>query len=93
MAARKPSKPTATRRPAASSPAAAKAARAVSAKPAKSALERLEATVADLSGERDRLRAEIAAARKQIADLEAARVDAINRIDWAIDSLRSVLQK
>jgi len=57
------------------------------------AVERLEATVTELKTERDRLEAELAAARKKIGALEEARVDAINRIDWVIDSLESLAQK
>lgn len=36
------------------------------------------------------LTAELGAARAQIAELEAARRDAINRIDWVLDSLQSL---
>ncbi|PPC87304.1 MAG: hypothetical protein CTY31_02600 [Hyphomicrobium sp.] len=37
-----------------------------------------------------RLRAELAAALSRIAELEAIQNDAINRIDWVIDSLHNL---
>lgn len=37
-----------------------------------------------------RLRAELAAAQSRIAELEAIQNDAINRIDWVIDSLHNL---
>ena len=46
--------------------------------------------VAGLEAERDRLAAELAAAKAHIATLEAARDQVLNRIDWVIDSLHSL---
>ena len=43
-----------------------------------------------LEAERDRLAAELKAARERIAALEAAREQVLNRIDWVIDSLHSL---
>lgn len=96
MAARKPTKASMANKAAAAKPAPSKAVRpsAVAGRPAvHAAVERLEATVAELSSARDALTADLATARARIAVLEAARLDAINRIDWAIDSLRSAIQK
>lgn len=56
------------------------------------AVDRLEARVLELKRERDTFEAELAAAKAKIATLEAARIDAINRIDWVLDSLHTVLQ-
>ena len=60
--------------------------------PLQAAVERLEARVLELKNERDGLAAELAAARAEIANLDAARIDAINRIDWVLDSLHTVLE-
>lgn len=43
--------------------------------------------------ERDRLKAELAAAHARIAELEAQRDQIANRIDWIIDSLSSLLEE
>jgi septal ring factor EnvC (AmiA/AmiB activator) len=66
--------------------------KAVEQKGLESAFERLEASVASLKRERDALAAELAAAKIEIATLDAARKSAIDRIDWVIDSLNTVLQ-
>jgi hypothetical protein len=42
--------------------------------------------------ERDQLKAQLAEAQATIAKLEQARDEAVNRIDWAIDSLHNVLE-
>lgn len=47
--------------------------------------------VARLSARVVELERDLAAARQQISDLEALREQALNRIDWAIDSLHNVL--
>lgn len=39
----------------------------------------------------ERLRAELETARKRIAELEAQHENLVNRIDWAIDSLHSLI--
>jgi len=46
-----------------------------------------------LERERDQLKEQLADAMAQIARLQAARDEAVNRIDWAIDSLHNVLEK
>ena len=48
--------------------------------------------VATLERERDQLKAELASAQAQIIKLEQAREEAVNRIDWAIDSLHNLLE-
>ena len=68
-------------------PAAAKA----PSSPLQAAVDRLEANVSGLKRERDTLAADLAAANARIAALEAARTDAVNRIDWVLDSLQSVM--
>ena len=82
----------AAQRPAKSVPITSVAAKSAPANPLVLAVERLEATVADLKRQRDATEAELTAARAQIAALEEARIDAINRIDWVLDSLTTVLQ-
>ena len=51
------------------------------------------AEIRTLRAEKAQLAAELEAARARIAELEAARTDAINRIDWVIDSLQSLSGK
>ncbi len=79
------------------------AARATTAKKPPKGLESavidLEATALEFKRERDALaaklaeaNAELAVARAEIASLEIARRTAIDRIDWVIDSLQTVLQ-
>lgn len=58
-----------------------------------SAMERLESKISVLSAERDKLNADLKAARERIAELEAAHQDAANRIDWVIDSLHSLVEE
>lgn len=73
--------------------------RAAPAKPARKAaksgasLKKLEAEARALKTERDSLRAELTAAKKRIAELEAINEDAVNRIDWVLDSLHTLLEK
>ncbi|HVZ04694.1 hypothetical protein [Hyphomicrobium sp.] len=43
----------------------------------------------DMRAENVRLRAELATARQRIAELEQRTADALNRIDWALDSLHN----
>lgn len=39
------------------------------------------------------LESEVAAARARIRELEDCRIEAVNRIDWVIDSLHNVIEK
>lgn len=73
-------------------PAGPTSARRDAPKGLEASIERLETSVADLKRERDSLAAELAAAKAEIATLDAARRTAIDRIDWVIDSLNTVLQ-
>jgi hypothetical protein len=50
------------------------------------------ATGNDVRGENARLRAELAIAQQRIAELEQRSADALNRIDWALDSLHNYAQ-
>jgi hypothetical protein len=61
---------------------------APAADPKRSAQGRLEA----VERERDQLKAQLSEAMASIARLEQARDAAVNRIDWAIDSLHNVLE-
>ena len=45
-----------------------------------------------LERERDQLRAKLVAAEAAISKLQQARDEAVNRIDWAIDSLHNLLE-
>jgi chromosome segregation ATPase len=56
------------------------------------AVERLEGRMAELKRERDALAQELTAARQLITALEAARTQAVNRIDWVLDSLQSLTE-
>jgi hypothetical protein len=56
------------------------------------ALQRLEARVVELKRERDAFEAALTMARAEIVELETARTEAINRIDWVLESLQSLLQ-
>jgi predicted nucleic acid-binding Zn-ribbon protein len=49
-------------------------------------------TLTTVMAERDRLRAELDVARRRIAELEAMHAEAVDRIDWAIDSLHSLVE-
>jgi chromosome segregation ATPase len=62
--------------------------RGVSAEPA----ERPASRVKSLERERDHLKAQLKEAEERIARLEESRTDAVNRIDWVIDSLHNVLE-
>ena len=46
-----------------------------------------------LQEECEQLRAELAKARGRIAELEAQRETVVNRIDWVIDSLHTLLEE
>jgi chromosome segregation ATPase len=46
-----------------------------------------------LERENTRLTAQLEEARERIARLEQSRTEAVNRIDWAIDSLHNILEK
>ncbi|MFN3625315.1 MAG: hypothetical protein ACK4TP_14780 [Hyphomicrobium sp.] len=45
-----------------------------------------------LEKERDQLKAQLVAAQAQIVKLEQARDEAVERIDWALDSLHNLLE-
>jgi hypothetical protein len=49
--------------------------------------------IAQLERERDALKGELAAAEARIAALEQQRTELLNRIDWALDSLHSLLER
>jgi predicted RNase H-like nuclease (RuvC/YqgF family) len=49
-------------------------------------------TVEALRAECERLTAELEAARSEIAELTTQRDGAINRIDWVLDSLKTLLE-
>jgi hypothetical protein len=51
---------------------------------------RKPAAEAQLRAENGRLRADLAVAQQRIAELEQRAADALNRIDWAIDSLHNL---
>lgn len=63
-------------------------------KPAKPrvTLKQLENEARALKRERDELRDELMAAKQRIAELQAINEDAVNRIDWVLDSLHSLLE-
>jgi hypothetical protein len=54
------------------------------------AVQRLEEQVIALRKERDQVAKDLKAAKARIATLEDAQTQAINRIDWVIDSLHNV---
>jgi hypothetical protein len=54
---------------------------------------RLADAVTALEREREALKAELADAKARIAELEKSRREAIDRVDWAIDSLKTALQR
>jgi predicted RNase H-like nuclease (RuvC/YqgF family) len=56
-------------------------------------VEALEREVQRLKREQADTERELAAARERVRVLEAAREAAINRIDWAIDSLHTILEQ
>lgn len=58
----------------------------------KEAKRKSESQLEALERERDQLKVQLADARAAIAKLEHARDEALNRIDWAIDSLHNVLE-
>lgn len=91
-AAAKPAKP-ASRAPAKPPARAAKPApRAAASNALELAVQRLEASVAELKRERDDLATRLANAQAEITALDSARKAAIDRIDWVIDSLHTALQ-
>jgi predicted RNase H-like nuclease (RuvC/YqgF family) len=54
---------------------------------------RLADAVTALEREREALKAELADAKARIAELEKGRREALDRVDWAIDSLKTALQR
>ena len=65
---------------------------AANAAPAPVATDRYAQRVKTLERERDRLKTQLAEAEARIARLEESRAEAVNRIDWVIDSLHNVLE-
>jgi len=57
-----------------------------------SAVEQLETKMRALKRERDSLRKELGLAKTRIKELEQANTQAVNRIDWVIDSLHNLLE-
>lgn len=53
----------------------------------------LMARVIRLETERDRLKAQLEKAESRIRELEESREQVVNRIDWVIDSLRSLVDE
>lgn len=51
----------------------------------------LAADASKLLAENERLSTELAAAKVRIGELEKQRSDAINRIDWVIDTLQNLV--
>ena len=62
------------------------------AAPAPGASDRYAQRVKALERERDRLKTQLAEAEARIARLEESRAEAVNRIDWVIDSLHNALE-
>lgn len=56
-------------------------------------VQRLEARTKALERERDALKAELELARARVAVLEESRSQAVNRIDWVIDSLHNLSER
>jgi predicted RNase H-like nuclease (RuvC/YqgF family) len=61
--------------------------------PSRPSSGRLADAVTALEREREALKAELAEAKSRIAELEKARREALDRVDWAIDSLKTALQR
>lgn len=53
---------------------------------------KLAARITSLEKERDRLKAQLDVAGARIASLEQGRDEAVNRIDWVIDSLHNAIE-
>jgi hypothetical protein len=69
-------------------PPSQRSGRSVRVETKSSATGRFEA----LERERDQLKAKLVAAEAAISKLQQARDEAVNRIDWAIDSLHNLLE-
>jgi hypothetical protein len=65
---------------------------AADATPASAGPDRYAQRIKALERERDRLKTQLAEAEARIARLEESRAEAVNRIDWVIDSLHNVLE-
>ena len=55
-------------------------------------VERLEGKLKALQDERDKLKSDLKVALTRVGELEATQTDAVNRIDWVIDSLHNILE-
>ena len=94
MAPRAPQKAKSpTAKPPAKRRAPAKVEKKASAAELTRALERLETKVMGLQQERDALASELETVRAKMRQLEEAQTDAVNRIDWVIDSLHNILEE
>ena len=67
-------------------------ARVRAASPARGQPDPIPNTVAGLRAECARLEAELEAARAEVAELRSRHDDALNRIDWVIDSLNTLAE-
>ena len=63
------------------------------ATPAVARIAELEGEVAHMRDERDALSRQLAASEQHVKTLQTQRDAALNRIDWAIDSLHNVLDE
>ncbi len=74
-------------------PAAARATGRTTRSGAASAVKLQVSPLEQLERERDELRIQLTAAEARIKQLEGQRLDALNRIDWAIDSIHNILER
>lgn len=73
--------------------ATSRGARTAAAKSAKSPTKSPVDAIEKLELERNELLTRLAAAEARIERLESQRLDVLNRIDWAIDSIHNVLER
>ena len=67
-------------------------ARVRAANPARGQADTVPDTVAALRVECARLKADLEAARAEVADLRGRQDDVLNRIDWVLDSLNTLAE-
>ena len=80
-------------RPKRAQPAAARATGRTTRSGAASAVKLQVNPLEEVERERDELRLQLTAAEARIKQLEGQRLDALNRIDWAIDSIHNILER